>query len=75
MFGEFNLTNRERHVGIKLLDNISSKKIASQLYISEATVKKHIQNIYQKLQATDLSNFKEIYISKAEEKANAFNVY
>lgn len=75
VFREFALTNRECHVAIKLLDNISNKEIALQLYISEATVKKHIQNIYQKFQATDRSSFKEIYISKAQEKATAFNGY
>ncbi len=73
VFCEFALTNRECHVAIKLLDNISNKEIASQLYISEATVKKHIQNIYQKFQAADRSTFKEIYISKAQEKTNIFH--
>ena len=33
-------TNRKCHVALKLLENISNKEIASQLYISEATVKK-----------------------------------
>ena len=73
VFGEFELTNRECHVASKILGNISNKEIASQLYISEATVKKHVQNIYQKFQATDRSSFKELYISKAQEKANARN--
>lgn len=75
VFREFDLTNRECHVATKLLDNISNKEIALQLYISEATVKKHIQNIYQKFQATDRNSFKELYISKAQEKANELHTY
>jgi DNA-binding CsgD family transcriptional regulator len=68
VFIEYGLTNRECHVALKLLENISNKEIASQLYISEATVKKHIQNIYQKFRATDRNNFKMIYIQSTEIK-------
>ena len=68
VFIEYGLTNRECHVALKLLENISNKEIASQLYISEATVKKHIQNIYQKFGATDRNNFKMIYIQSTETK-------
>jgi len=39
VFIEYGLTNRECHVALKPLENISDKEIASQLYISEATVK------------------------------------
>lgn len=68
VFIEYKLTNRECHVALKLLENISNKEIAAQLYISEATVKKHIQNIYEKFGATDRNNFKMIYIQSAEIK-------
>ncbi len=68
VFQEFELTNREFHVALKLLDNISNKEIAAQLYISEATVKKHIQNIYQKFGATDRNSFREIYYQSAKRK-------
>lgn len=68
VFREFELTNRECHVALKLLENISNKEIAAQLYISETTVKKHIQNIYQKLGATDRNSFREIYLISAERK-------
>ncbi|HHV99249.1 MAG TPA: response regulator transcription factor, partial [Clostridiaceae bacterium] len=39
IFIEHGLTNRECHVALKLPENISNKEIASQLYISGATVK------------------------------------
>lgn len=68
VFREFELTNRECHVALKLLGNMPNKEIAAQLYISEATVKKHIQNIYQKFGATDRNNFKDIYLQSAERK-------
>ncbi|WP_055666036.1 LuxR C-terminal-related transcriptional regulator [Desnuesiella massiliensis] len=66
VFREFTLTNRECHVAIKMLENISNKEIAEQLYISEATVKKHIQNIYQKLEVSDREGFRKIYLEKAQ---------
>lgn len=65
IFIEYGLTNRECHVASKLLENASNKEIAAQLYVSEATIKKHIQNIYQKFGATDRSSYKEIYIKEA----------
>lgn len=68
VFQDFELTNREKHVAAKLLENIANKEIAAQLYISEATVKKHIQNIYQKINAADRNSFKKIYMTKAKDK-------
>lgn len=52
--------------GFKTPGNIPNKEIAAQLYISEATVKKHVQNIYQKFGATDRNSFQEIYIQSIE---------
>jgi DNA-binding NarL/FixJ family response regulator len=60
-FRRIGLTTRECHVGLKLLGNSTNKEIAAELFISEATVKKHIQNIYQKLCATDRNSFRELY--------------
>jgi DNA-binding CsgD family transcriptional regulator len=68
VFRELELTNRECHVALKLLGSMSNKEIAAQLYISEATVKKHIQNIYQKFGATDRTSFREFYYQKARQK-------
>lgn len=39
IFIEFGLTTREQHVALKLLDPVSNREIAEQLYISETTVK------------------------------------
>ena len=43
------LTNRERQVFNLLVDNKSTKEIATILKISEKTVRNHISNVIQKL--------------------------
>ena len=49
------LTNRERQVFNLLVDNKSTKEIASILKISEKTVRNHISNVIQKLGVTGRS--------------------
>lgn len=44
------LTNRETEVLTDLCDGSSYKMIADNLFISEETVRKHIKNIYKKLE-------------------------
>ena len=61
VFRSYSLTRREYHVAHKILQDMSNKEIAADLYISEATVKKHIQNIYQKCGASDRASFRDIY--------------
>lgn len=43
------LTSREKEVFLLLMDNYSTLEIASQLGISEKTVRNHISNVMQKL--------------------------
>lgn len=43
------LTGREREIFEKLIQNYSTKEIASSLHISEKTVRNHISNAMQKL--------------------------
>ena len=43
------LTARERMVFELLINNMSTKEIASELEISEKTVRNHISNVMQKL--------------------------
>jgi DNA-binding CsgD family transcriptional regulator len=59
---------RECHVAIKLLEGVSNKEIAAQLFISEATVKKHIQNMFKKCGATDRQDFLNLYIQWTDER-------
>lgn len=50
---EFDLTLREKEILGFLSKGLSYKNIAINLYISPETVKKHIRNIYGKLQVTN----------------------
>lgn len=43
------LTPREREIFLLLIENYSTKDIASKLTISEKTVRNHISNVIQKL--------------------------
>lgn len=52
---------RECHVAFKLIEGISNKEIAEQLFISETTVKKHIQNMFRKCGANDRQEFIALY--------------
>jgi len=58
---------RECHVALKIMEGISNKEIARQLFISEATVKKHIQNMFKKCNATDRQSFLSIYLEWVNE--------
>lgn len=48
---EVKLTKRESEILVQLSKGLSYKKIAENLIISSNTVRKHIENIYKKLQA------------------------
>ena len=43
------LTPREKEIFTLLIDNFSTKEIATELNISEKTVRNHISNVMQKL--------------------------
>jgi LuxR family transcriptional regulator, regulator of acetate metabolism len=47
------LTNREREVLVLMASGATNAKIASQLVVSQATVKAHVTNILRKLQAAN----------------------
>ncbi|MEM6271249.1 MAG: response regulator transcription factor [Bacteroidota bacterium] len=47
---QYNLTPREREILDLLIDGLSYQKIADQLFISYGTVRKHVENIYRKLE-------------------------
>lgn len=56
---EAGLTTRETQIALLLLQNLHNAEIAEQLYISESTVKKHISNIYNKLEINKREELKE----------------
>lgn len=53
--GNNNLTTREKEVLAQLCKGKSYRMIADALYISEETVRRHIKNIYRKLQVSSKS--------------------
>lgn len=57
--GEFNLSNREFEIiFLSLKRSLTNAEIANELYISEATVKRHLYTIYQKM---GISNQKQLF--------------
>lgn len=59
---QYHLTNREVEVLQLIFDGLNNEKIAEQLCISNFTLKKHIQNLYNKLGVSsrwDLLRFKK----------------
>ncbi|MCH5250085.1 MAG: response regulator transcription factor [Lachnospiraceae bacterium] len=48
-FHELGLTNRESELAVLICKGLSNAEIATELFISETTVKKHISNIFEKL--------------------------
>lgn len=66
---EFQLTKREKEIGFLVLNGYSNAKLSEELYISEATVKKHLSHIYEKTSTTGRQDFKKSiqhYVSKQE---------
>lgn len=47
------LSEREREILVQIADGRSAPEIAKQLYLSPATVKSHLQNLYEKLGVSD----------------------
>lgn len=49
----FNLTNREIEIAKLIMKGITYKTIAKNLFISDKTVNKHIQNIFEKVEVSN----------------------
>ena len=43
------LTQRELEIVSKITEGLSNKRIGEQLFIEESTVKRHVKNIFKKL--------------------------
>jgi DNA-binding CsgD family transcriptional regulator len=46
---KYNITDREREIILKVVQGKSNADIAGELFISLATVKTHLHNIYRKI--------------------------
>lgn len=58
-FLELGLTRREAEVATQICKGLSNGEIAGELSISEATVKKHISNIFDKLKISRREQVRE----------------
>lgn len=56
------LTKRETEVALLVRDGLSNKEIAKKLFISDTTVKKHISNIFEKLELTNREQLRTLEI-------------
>lgn len=65
---DLGLTKREVEIALLVIQNESNAEIAEQLFISETTVKKHMSNIFSKLEIGQRREIKEKCISFSEEK-------
>jgi len=50
------LTNREQEVLELVADGLPNKEIAKRLFLSEKTVKNHLNNIFKKIEVSDRTN-------------------
>ena len=58
------LSERQREVLHSVMDNCANKEIASDLAISEATVKTHVNNLLSKLGVSDRTNAATVAIQR-----------
>jgi LuxR family transcriptional regulator of spore coat protein len=65
--GRYRLTLREREILLLLMDSLSSAEIASQLFISEKTVRNHISNMLAKTS----SESRTVLVRRARESADS----
>lgn len=61
---EFGLTTREVEISRLILSGYSNNEIAEELFISETTVKKHISNVFGKLQITKREQIKTVIMNR-----------
>ena len=55
---EHGLTNREAEIAWLLYRGFTNRQIGEELFIAEATVKKHVSHIYEKMQVSGRKEFR-----------------
>ena len=66
----FNLTKRETEIGFLILNGYSNARVSDELFISEATVKKHLSHLYEKTNSTGRKEFKTNICNFLSQKNN-----
>ncbi|RQW62810.1 LuxR family transcriptional regulator [Vibrio viridaestus] len=62
-FGQGLLSPREKQIAVLIVQGLDSKEIASQLDISEGTVKNHRKRIYAQLRVKSLSELFQLFLN------------
>jgi len=57
------LTDREKQIMDKIVEGFRNKEIAEKLYVSEQTVKSHINHIFSKLGVTSRSQLVSLFVN------------
>ncbi len=70
VFEKYALTSREKMIAEALLEDLGNKEIGERYFISENTVKKHVQNIYRKTDVKSRVEFKYLFPYEQEMKNN-----
>lgn len=65
---EYQLTQREMDIAKLILLGHSNKEIGNNLFISENTVKKHVYNLFKKLEVENREQLKNKILNKKESK-------
>lgn len=60
----YDFTKREKMIAKVLLTDLSNRELGDKFYISENTVKKHVQNIYKKALVKNRTEFIALFIGK-----------
>lgn len=58
---ELGLTARETEIVKLVLSGLTNREIGESLYIAESTVKKHLSNIFEKLQVENREQLKQLF--------------
>lgn len=70
---ELGLTKREVEIAFHVIQNETNAEIAERLFISETTVKKHLSNIFSKLEIGQRQQIKEICLESWNERLQEHN--
>lgn len=60
------LTDREKQILDKVVEGFRNKEIAEKLYVSEQTIKSHINHIFSKLGVTSRSQLVSLFVNNYE---------
>ena len=64
MIRDFNLTGREYQIIVEICNGDSNKEIGDNLFVSENTIKKHILNIFKKMNVTSRSELMKLFYER-----------